>query len=220
MPVGGSHVGMRAVRYRAADDLALGQLLPHRVSLDADRAGRAGSLPRVNLPNAITLGRVALVPVFLMFAFGDSAAAKVAAFVVFLIASLSDILDGYLARKNDQISRLGQFLDPTADKLLVGAALVALVMERRFPLWAAVILGIREVMVQILRTVIVNSGGTLPASSAAKAKTVLQICLVSWWLLPWPINVGHGILLGLTLVVSVISGTEYFVGARRVRTAG
>ena len=174
----------------------------------------------MNLPNAITVARVFMVPVFLLFAFGNSTGARVASFVIFLVASLSDSLDGYLARKNDQITRLGQFLDPTADKLLVGAALVALVMERRFPLWAAVLLGLREVAVQILRTSIVNSGGTLPSSPAAKAKTVLQIWLVSWWLLPWGgINVGHGVLLGLTLVVSVISGTEYFTTARRVKTA-
>lgn len=173
----------------------------------------------MNLPNAITIGRVILVPVFLLFAFGDSNPARVSAFVVFLVASLSDIVDGYLARKNNQISRLGQFLDPTADKLLVGAALVVLVMERRFPMWAAIVLGIREVAVQILRTRIVNVGGTLPSSPTAKAKTVLQIWLVSWWLLPWGgINVIHGILLGLALVVSVISGTEYFTISRRVRT--
>lgn len=174
----------------------------------------------MNLPNAITVGRVVLVPVFLLFAFGESTGARVAAFVVFLVASLSDSLDGYLARKRGQITRLGQFLDPTADKLLVGAALVALVAERSFPLWAAIILALREAAVQILRTRIVNSGGTLPSSPAAKAKTVIQIWLVSWWLLPWGgINVVHGILLGLALVVSVISGTEYFATARRVKTA-
>jgi CDP-diacylglycerol--glycerol-3-phosphate 3-phosphatidyltransferase len=174
----------------------------------------------VNLPNAITVGRVVLVPVFLLFAFGGSTGARVASFAVFLVASLSDSLDGYLARKNNQITRLGQFLDPTADKLLVGAALVALVAERRFPLWAAIILGVREVAVQILRTGIVNAGGTLPSSATAKAKTVLQIWLVSWWLLPWGgINVVHGILLGVALVVSVVSGTEYFATARRVKAA-
>ncbi|HWC13384.1 MAG TPA: CDP-diacylglycerol--glycerol-3-phosphate 3-phosphatidyltransferase [Actinomycetota bacterium] len=174
----------------------------------------------MNIPNAITIARVLLVPVFLVVAFGNSNAARVAAFVLFLVASISDLVDGYLARRNDQITRLGQFLDPTADKLLIGAALVALVAELRFPLWAAVILAAREVFVQVLRTTIVNRGGTLPSSASGKAKTILQIILVSWWLLPWGgINVGHGILLGLALVVSVISGTEYFVGARRVKTA-
>ncbi|MCA1704512.1 MAG: CDP-diacylglycerol--glycerol-3-phosphate 3-phosphatidyltransferase [Actinobacteria bacterium] len=174
----------------------------------------------MNLPNTITIARVVMVPFFLMFAFGDSTSERITAFVLFLVASLSDILDGYLARKNDQISRMGQFLDPTADKLLVGAALVALVAERRLPLWAAMILAVREVAVQILRTSIVNAGGTLPASPTAKAKTLLQIWLVCWWLLPWGgINVVHGILLGLALVVSVISGTEYFTTARRVRTS-
>ena len=174
----------------------------------------------MNLPNAITVGRVLLVPVFLAVAFGDSNAARVAAFVLFLVASLSDLVDGYLARRNNQITRLGQFLDPTADKLLIGAALVALVAQRNFPLWAAVLLALREVFVQVLRTTIVNRGGTLPSSATGKAKTILQIHLVSWWLLPWNgVNVGHGVLLGLTLVMSVISGTEYFVGARRVKTA-
>lgn len=174
----------------------------------------------MNLPNTITVVRILLVPVFLMFAFGNSAADRVTAFVVFLVASLSDILDGYIARRDGSITRLGQFLDPTADKLLVGAALVALVAERRFPLWAAIILGVRELAVQVLRTSIVNSGGTLPSSSAGKAKTIIQIWLVSWWLLPWGgINVVHGILLGLALVTSIISGTEYFVGARRVRSS-
>ncbi len=180
----------------------------------------AGSLPGVNLPNAITVGRVLLVPVFLVFAFGDSNAARVTAFLLFLVASISDLVDGYIARRNDDVTRLGQFLDPTADKLLIGAALVALVVERAFPLWAAVVLAVREVFVQVLRTTIVNRGGTLPSSATGKAKTILQIHLVSWWLLPWNgINVGHGVLLGATLVVSVISGTEYFVGARRVKTA-
>lgn len=173
----------------------------------------------MNLPNAITVARVVMVPFFLMFAFGATNQARVTAFVTFLVASLSDILDGYLARKNDQISRLGQFLDPTADKLLVGAALVALVAEREFPLWAALVLAGREIAVQILRTSIVNGGGTLPSSPTAKGKTVLQIWLVCWWLLPWNgINVVHGILLGLTLVISIISAGEYFATARRVRT--
>ncbi|MEA2499289.1 MAG: CDP-diacylglycerol---glycerol-3-phosphate 3-phosphatidyltransferase, partial [Actinomycetota bacterium] len=139
----------------------------------------------MNLPNAITISRIALVPVFLVLAYRDSTEAAVAAFAVFLIASLSDSLDGYLARKNNTISRLGQFLDPLADKLLVGAALVVLVDTRDFPLWAALVIGFREVAVQILRTSIVSGGGTLPASKVAKAKTVVQISMVCWWLLPW-----------------------------------
>ncbi|MEA2460350.1 MAG: CDP-diacylglycerol---glycerol-3-phosphate 3-phosphatidyltransferase [Actinomycetota bacterium] len=170
----------------------------------------------MNLPNTITIARIVLVPVFLVLAYGDSTAAAVGAFVVFLVASLSDSLDGYLARKNETISRMGQFLDPLADKLLVGAALVVLVDTRDFPLWAALLIALREVAVQILRTSIVSGGGNLPASSVAKAKTVLQISMVCWWLLPWAgPNVGHWLYLTAALIVTFWSGFEYFIRAEK-----
>jgi len=168
----------------------------------------------MNLPNAITIARIALVPVFLVLAARDSDAAAVAAFVVFLVASLSDSLDGYLARKHQTISRMGQFLDPTADKLLIGAALAVLVATRDFPLWAAVLIALREVAVQILRTQIVSGGGTLPASPIAKSKTFVQIAMVCWWLLPWNgTNAGHWVWLVLVLATTLWSGTQYFVKA-------
>ncbi|HEV3473507.1 MAG TPA: CDP-diacylglycerol--glycerol-3-phosphate 3-phosphatidyltransferase [Actinomycetota bacterium] len=166
----------------------------------------------MNLPNAITVGRVALVPVFLVLAFRDSTSATAAALVVFLIASVSDFVDGYIARRDDKVSRAGQFLDPTADKLLVGAALVVLVAQRDFPLWAAVLLALREIIVQVVRTNIVRDGGTLPSSATGKIKTVSQIVMVSWWLLPWEqTNMGHWILLGEVLIFSFVSGVEYVV---------
>ena len=171
---------------------------------------------RMNLPNAITISRIVMVPVFLVLAYGDSKAAAVGAFVLFLVASLSDSLDGYLARKRGQISRLGQFLDPLADKLLVGAALVVLVDTRDFPLWAALLIALREVAVQILRTTIVSGGGNLPASPVAKAKTVVQISMVCWWLLPWSDqNVVHWLYLVGALVTTFWSGIEYFIYAER-----
>ncbi|MDP9066822.1 MAG: CDP-diacylglycerol--glycerol-3-phosphate 3-phosphatidyltransferase [Actinomycetota bacterium] len=170
----------------------------------------------MNLPNAITIARIALVPLFLVVAYSRSRGGALAAFVVFLVASLSDLLDGYLARRSSIVTRTGEFLDPLADKLLVGAALVALVATRGFPLWAASVIAAREVTIQLLRTRIVKAGGTLPASRFAKVKTLLQICMVSWWLLPWgEISVVHWVWLGATLVATVLSGAEYF--ARRPR---
>ena len=152
-----------------------------------------------------------MVPGFLFFAYRPSDAAAVAAFLLFVVASLSDSLDGYLARSRGLITPLGQFLDPLADKLLVGAALVALVGTRDFPLWAALVIAVREVAVQFLRIDIVNKGGSLPASAAAKAKTFLQIVMVSWWLLPWnDMNVGHWVSLAGALVTTVWSGLAYF----------
>ena len=168
----------------------------------------------MTLPNWITVARMLLVPVFLVLASARGSAAAAGAFGVFLVASLSDTLDGYLARRNGVESRAGQFLDPLADKLLVGAALVVLVASRDFPLWAAVVLGGRELVVQVLRTQIVGAGRTLPASPAAKVKTVLQLVMVCWWLLPWDVNAGHWVALAGALVWSLWSGYEYLRAAR------
>jgi len=168
----------------------------------------------VNLPNWITVARIALIPVFLFLAFRGSPASAFAALVVFLVASLSDSLDGYLARRNDHISRLGQFLDPTADKMLIGAALVVLVMTTPFPLWAALSIAFREIAVQILRNQIVRGGGTLPASPAGKIKTVLQVAMVSVWLLPVEVGLFHWVLLAAVLAATFWSGAEYFTHAR------
>ena len=165
----------------------------------------------MNLPNAITFARVALVPVFLVFAYGDSDSAELGALAVFLVASLSDLVDGYLARRHGTITRFGQFADPLADKLLVGAALVALVGDEGFPLWAALVIAVREVAVQILRIRRTTGGRTMPASQFAKAKTAPQIAMVSWWLIPWAsINPGHWAWVAAALATTVASGWEYF----------
>lgn len=172
----------------------------------------------MTLPNWITVGRIALVPVFLIAAFDDSVGAAVSAFLIFLIASLSDSLDGYLARRMGTISRVGQFLDPTADKLLIGAALIVLVRTRDFPLWAALLIAFREVAVQILRTQLVRGGRDLPSSPAGKLKTVLQICMVCWWLLPWDsVNPAHWLWLAGALVAAFWSGAVYFLHSRRTQ---
>ena len=170
----------------------------------------------MNLPNTITFARIVLIPVFVLLAYGESSGSAVAAFFVFGVASASDMVDGYLARRSGTVSRLGKFLDPLADKLLVGAALVVLVDAHGFPPWAAIVIAVREVAVQILRIQIVRRGTDLPASPAAKAKTLTQLAMVGWWLLPWPeINPGHWALLGLAVATTVWSGAEYFIVARK-----
>lgn len=170
----------------------------------------------MNLPNAITVARIALVPVFVIFAYSETTSGAVTAFVLFLVASLSDFVDGYLARRSGVVTGIGEFLDPLADKLLVGAALWTLVDARGFPLWAALVIAAREVVIQILRIRVVNSGGRLPASRLAKLKTVFQIVMVCWWLLPWDeVSAVHWVLLAAALSVTVFSGIEYFVNHRR-----
>ncbi|MDQ3877436.1 MAG: CDP-diacylglycerol--glycerol-3-phosphate 3-phosphatidyltransferase [Actinomycetota bacterium] len=169
----------------------------------------------MNLPNAITLARILMVPAFIVLGYGDSDALAYAAFLVFFVASVSDLVDGYLARKNGSISKTGEFLDPLADKLLIGSALIVLVATRDFPLWAAIVIGVREVAVQLLRTRVVSTGGRLPASRGAKAKTVVQLCMVSWWVLPSDSrNFMHWGWLFLALAVTLYTGASYFAAAR------
>lgn len=174
----------------------------------------------MNWPNAITVARVLLVPVFLVLAYSESDTAVLASLVVFGVASLSDFVDGYLARRWGITTRFGEWADPLADKLLVGAALVVLVDLRVFPLWAALAIAVREVIVVWLRAVIVRRGGALPASPAAKLKTVLQIGMVGWWLAPWErMTTMHWVWVGAVLVATVWSGMDYVLGYTRTKEA-
>lgn len=158
-----------------------------------------------------------MVPFFIWSAYDDRAGAATLALVLFLVASLSDFVDGYLARKHDMITRMGQFLDPTADKLLVGAALFVLVDLRDFPLWAALVIAIRELAVQILRTEIVRGGGTLPASAGGKLKTLLQVTVISLWLGTTDVGIVHWVLLLAALLMTVASAWSYFREAMTTR---
>jgi CDP-diacylglycerol--glycerol-3-phosphate 3-phosphatidyltransferase len=170
----------------------------------------------VNAPNALTLARIALVPLFVVLGYGDTRATAIASLVVFGVASGTDKLDGFLARRAGAVTRLGQFLDPLADKLLVGAALVVLVATRGFPLWAALVIALREAAVQWLRTRIVAGGGTLPATPAAQLKTALQVAMVAWWLLPWSEpNPGHWLWLAAGVGATVWSGLDYAHAGRK-----
>jgi len=170
----------------------------------------------MNWPNAITVARVLMVPVFVALAYTDSDRAFVASLAVFGVASLSDFVDGYLARRWGITSPFGEWADPLADKLLVGAALVVLVDLRSFPLWVALVIAVREIVVQILRAAIVKRGGALPASAAGKLKTILQIGMVGWWLAPWDkMNAMHWISLAAVLIVTLWSGAEYVLGSTR-----
>lgn len=141
-----------------------------------DHAARRPIL--TSLPNILTYGRILAVPVLvaLMF-FHDSAIARWSAFIVFLIASITDWLDGYLARIWEQQSTLGRMLDPIADKLLVGAVLLMLVYDRTisgWSMWAAVIILSREILVSGLREFLAELNVKIHVTQLAKWKTALQ----------------------------------------------
>jgi CDP-diacylglycerol--glycerol-3-phosphate 3-phosphatidyltransferase/cardiolipin synthase len=134
------------------------------------------SIHPVNLANAFTMLRVALVPVFAwLLVFRDPPLPVVASFV-FAFAAATDAVDGWVARRLQLVSGFGQFLDPLADKLLVGTALVPLALDDRLPWWAVVVILVREFFIGIvLRGVLAKQSRSLPASSLGKLKTIVQI---------------------------------------------
>jgi CDP-diacylglycerol--glycerol-3-phosphate 3-phosphatidyltransferase/cardiolipin synthase len=136
----------------------------------------ARSVHPVNLANAFTMLRVALVPLFAwLLVFREPALPVVASFV-FAFAAATDAVDGWVARRLQLVSGFGQFLDPLADKLLVGTALVPLAVDGRLPWWAVVVILVREFFIGIvLRGVLARRGRSLPASRLGKVKTIVQI---------------------------------------------
>jgi CDP-diacylglycerol--glycerol-3-phosphate 3-phosphatidyltransferase len=185
---------------------------------------------QLNLANSITISRILLIPVFLVVLFsgipepyGDITAAA-----VFVLAAATDKLDGYVARRQKQITTLGQFLDPLADKLLVAAALIALVSQDRVAAWVAMVIIGREIAVSVLRIVGAAQGVSIPADRYGKLKTVLQIVYVVYLLVPTgdvasrlglsprTADVVEWVLTGLVVAVTLISGVRYFLNARGV----
>ena len=170
----------------------------------------------MNPANVVTWARIALIPVFVYFMYqaGDSPRMEAAtwwALAVYVIATFSDYVDGYLARKLNVITPMGQFLDPLADKFLVLAALVCLIVFRGLPVWATVIIVIREVAVVALRSAAMKRGNSMPAAHHAKNKTALQLVMVLAWLFPrtGSMVLVQDVLLYAAVAVTVYSGVRY-----------
>lgn len=170
----------------------------------------------MNLPNKLTMLRVILVPVFMVFAalsrYGTqdfNAGLMLAAGIVFAVASFTDFLDGYLARKNNLVTDFGKFMDPLADKCLVMAALCWFVEEGTFAAWVLAIVLLREFAVSGMRLVAVEKGRVIAAGWSGKIKTastMVCICLMLFGIPHWMNLVCQGVI----LVTTVYSGVEYF----------
>ena len=140
--------------------------------------------PSVNLPNAITIGRIFLVPLLVVVLMTNpkdlqlGMSREILGALIFAVASLTDWLDGYLARRRKQITGLGQWMDPLADKLLVTAAFVSLVYLDLAPAWMVVVILGREFFVTVLRSIAHARGQALPASPLGKVKMVAQVAAI------------------------------------------
>ena len=177
-----------------------------------------------NLPNALTVLRLALVPVFgwlLLREGGDNDASRVLAAAVFLIASLTDLADGEIARRQGLVTNFGKIADPIADKALTGMALVGLSILGDLPWWVTVVILAREVGVTLLRFWVIRHG-VIPASRGGKAKTLLQNIAIIGYLLPlsgvW-VTACWWLML-VAVVVTLLTGIDYVARALRMRARG
>ena len=168
----------------------------------------------MTLPNILTCVRVLLIPVFMVLAYQNNMPCDIAALIVYVVACLTDYVDGYLARKNNQVTNFGKFMDPVADKLLVMAALLIFIEDGTIPAWAvAIILG-REFIVSALRMVAASEGLVIAANMWGKAKTMITMITLIFLLCPiGPIMLGpislQDIMIWITVIITAVSGVTY-----------
>ena len=169
----------------------------------------------LNLPNLLTVLRIMLVPVLVVALLGNTPAGDVMAAIVFSLASLTDFVDGYLARARDAVTTFGKLMDPLADKLLIVAALISLVSLHQLAAWVAMVIITRELAVTVLRLAATQAGVVMAAGMLGKIKTCLQIAAILAVIAEHGTPLWVSALLYTTVAVTVISGLDYFFGIRR-----
>ncbi|MTB63427.1 CDP-diacylglycerol--glycerol-3-phosphate 3-phosphatidyltransferase [Streptococcus sp. zg-86] len=170
-------------------------------------------MKKEHIPNTLTLGRILVIPLFiLILSVWNSLAAHIVAAILFALASLTDYLDGYLARKWQVVTNFGKFADPMADKILVMTAFIMLVELGFAPAWIVAVIICRELAVTGLRLLLVENGGTvLAAAMPGKIKTFSQMFAIIFLLVHWQLL--GTITLYIALFFTLYSGYDYFKGA-------
>ena len=173
----------------------------------------------LNLPNVLTVLRILLVPVLVAALLQEAGGGDTLAAIVFVVASFTDALDGWIARRQKNITTFGKLMDPLADKLLITAALVSLVSLNRLEAWVAMVIIAREFAVTGLRQLAMEHGEVIPASMWGKVKTVFQIAMVLVLITVSGSPTWVDVLVAVTTVITVISGADYFFGFRSLAQA-
>ena len=164
----------------------------------------------MNTANKLTMSRIVLIPVFLAVLYIGFPGSHYVAMALFIVAGLTDILDGHIARTRGQVTDFGKLMDPLADKILVVSAMLWFVEQGPIPAWAALIVIVREFLVTALRLVAADNGRVIAAAVSGKIKTaVTMVCLSAMFLplLQWMIYV----CIVAIIVTTVVSGVEYFI---------
>ena len=182
-------------------------------------------LKKINLANRLTLGRVLAVPAIVVLLHFPGKISCLAAMLVFMAASFTDLVDGIVARRYGQVTNFGKFLDPLADKILVGSSLIMITANGWIPAWIVVVIIAREITVTGLRAVAVEQGVVIAADRLGKLKTVVQslaICPLTlhftWWGFD-PYALGM-VLLYAALVLTIVSGSNYLYSFYRTWAQG
>jgi len=170
----------------------------------------------INVPNVLTLIRILLVPVLVVALLDQTSDGDVLAAIVFAVASLTDAIDGYLARSRNAITTFGKLMDPVADKLLIIAALFTLVSLDRVSAWVAMVIVAREFAVTATRMAVAPSGVVIAANWWGKAKTITQVVAIFFAIAYDPTPAWVDALVYGAVVITVVSGIDYFFGLRRL----
>jgi CDP-diacylglycerol---glycerol-3-phosphate 3-phosphatidyltransferase len=205
---GDGELPMSAPRSQAATEL----LVERSQTKDRNRDDLSKEI--LNLPNSLTLFRIFLVPFLVVVLLTKFYGREYAGLAIFLVAAITDFFDGYIARKRNQITRLGTLLDPIADKLLMSAAFISLVELQLAKAWMVVIIIGREFAVSGLRSIAAQQGVTISASSLGKGKMVSQVVAISLLILGYELGefrfVGE-VALWVVMIFALASGVDYFV---------
>ena len=173
----------------------------------------------MNLPNKLSITRAVCIPVIVVLLYIQTPPCRIAAGILFILACLTDFLDGQIARKKNLVTDFGKFIDPAADKLLVLTTLIMLIHLQMMPAWVVIIVLCRELSVDGLRLVAVTQGKVIAAGPLGKWKTTCQMILISIMLIlnlsfetSWPVMA----LTGVMVLLTVGSAVDYFVRNRSV----
>jgi CDP-diacylglycerol--glycerol-3-phosphate 3-phosphatidyltransferase len=175
-----------------------------------------------NVANMLTVARILLVPVFVACLLAGTTAWRLTALATFCVASLTDLLDGRLARSRGLVTDFGKIADPVADKALTGAALICLSALGELPWWVTGLIMFRELGVTALRFWVIRRG-VIAASRGGKLKTLLQVVAICLYVLPGslsPPGILRGVIMTAAVVVTVVTGADYVLQAVRLRRSG
>jgi CDP-diacylglycerol--glycerol-3-phosphate 3-phosphatidyltransferase len=168
----------------------------------------------LNLPNVLTVLRILLVPVLVAALLAEAGSGDLLAAIVFAVGSLTDVLDGWIARRQRSVSTFGKLMDPLADKLLVVAALVSLVAQDRLSAWVAMVIIAREFAVTGLRQLAMEDGHVISASPWGKLKTATQIAMVLVLITVDERTLAVDLLVAVTVAVTIASGVDHLLNFR------